>query len=351
VIGRDSPTRGLTLQELAVELQGEVEGDPSTLVSGAAWSLDEARAGDIVRAESDRWLASAEDGPAAAVILGPNVQRGRKPVLRVANPSLALARLLPLFYPTARPAPGIDPSAILGPDTQIGESCTVQAYCVLGAGAHLGRGVILHPHVVVGDGVRIGDETEIFPHVTLYSGVRVGARVRLHSGVVIGADGFGYIQSGREHVKIPQVGTIEIGDDVEIGANSTIDRATTGVTRIGAGTKIDNLVQIGHNVRIGEHCILVSQVGIAGSAAIEENVVIAAQAGVKDNVRIGANSLVLGRGGVIVDLAPGSVVSGFPARPHREQLQVQAATQRLPLLQRAVRALERRLSGEDKVTR
>jgi UDP-3-O-[3-hydroxymyristoyl] glucosamine N-acyltransferase len=340
----------MTLAELAERLGGRVEGEPETRVSGVAWRLEDAVPGDLVRVESPRWLAAAEDGPASALILGPGLHSERKPAVHVAQPGLALALALGIFHPRQAPPPGVHPSVVMGEGTEIGPACTLMPLCVLGARVRLGRGVVLHPHVVLGDDVTVGDESELFAQVTLYDHVTVGARTRIHSGAVIGADGFGYVADGPRRQKVPQVGSVSIGDDVEIGANTTIDRATTGVTRIGSGTKIDNQVQIGHNSQIGEHCTLVAQVGLAGSVVLEDGVTFGGQSGAKEHVRIGRGSVIAGRGAVFGDLPPGSFVSGYPARPHHEQLQVQAAVQRLPKLQRAVRELERRvrrLLGED----
>jgi UDP-3-O-[3-hydroxymyristoyl] glucosamine N-acyltransferase len=342
----------MTLAELGARLGAQVQGEPWTLISGAAWRLEDAQSGDLVRVEGRRWLSAAEEGPAAALVLGPELHSDRKPALLVAQPALALALALGVFNPRPSRPSGLHPSVVCGEGTEFGDSCTIMPLCVLGARVRLGRGVVLHPHVVLGDDVTVGEDSEIFAQVTLYDHVTVGARTRIHSGAVIGADGFGYVANGSRRQKVPQVGSVIIGDDVEIGANTTIDRATTGVTRIGSGTKIDNQVQIGHNAQIGENCTLVAQVGLAGSVVIEDGVTFGGQAGAKEHVRVGRGSVVAGRGAVFGDLPPGSFVSGYPARPHYEQLKVEAAVQRLPKLQRAVRELERRLRallGEDGV--
>jgi UDP-3-O-[3-hydroxymyristoyl] glucosamine N-acyltransferase len=220
----------------------------------------------------------------------------------------------------------------------------VLAHAVIGAGARLGRGVVVHPHAVVGEGVQVGDESVLFPHVTLYPYVVVGRRVRIHAGVVIGADGFGYLPTPEGHRKRPHVGTVLIEDDVEIGANAAIDRATTGVTRIGAGTKIDNLVQIGHNCTIGRGCLIAGLAGLAGTVTVGDGVMLGGHVGVRDNVTLAPGVAVYGYSAVWGDEAQPGLLSGIPARPHRRHLQVQAAMQRLPDLARRVADLARRVT-------
>jgi UDP-3-O-[3-hydroxymyristoyl] glucosamine N-acyltransferase len=339
---RPSPAVAFSLLQLAEALHGEVIGNGAVQVTGAA-GLEDAGPGDLVRVDAPRYLAAALASPAAALLVGPDADPGERPALRVGDPKAVFARALELFYPEARPPAGIDPTARIGPGVMLGEGCSVGAYCVLGAGVTLGAGVVLHPLVVLGDGVQIGDDSVLFPHVTLYERVTIGRRARLHSGVVIGADGFGYVADRGTVRKVPQVGTVVIEDDVEIGANAGIDRATTGETRIGAGTKIDNMVQVGHNVRIGQGCRIAALVGIAGSCTIEDDVQIGGMAGLKDHVRVGRGAVVAAQSGVWGDVPPGTLVSGEPARPHREQLRAQAETARLSRAAARLRDLERRL--------
>jgi UDP-3-O-[3-hydroxymyristoyl] glucosamine N-acyltransferase len=234
---------------------------------------------------------------------------------------------------------------VIADDAEIGADCSIGAYSVIASGAVVGRGVIVQPHVVVGEQAVVGDGAVLFPHVVLYPRTRVGQRVRIHSGSVIGCDGYGYEWTGSAHLKRPHNGRVRIEDDVEIGANVTIDRATTGETVIGPGTKIDNLVQIAHNVRTGAHCLVVSQVGIAGSARLGNGVVLAGQAGVNTHAEVGDGAQVGAGSGIWGKAPPGSFLSGNPARPHREELRIQAALGRLPELLRRVKELERRLEA------
>jgi UDP-3-O-[3-hydroxymyristoyl] glucosamine N-acyltransferase len=342
--GRPATTASVTVAELAAALDGEVLAGAETRVSGAG-GLEDAGAGDLVRVDGPKFLAQALASPAAALLVGPGVDPAGRPAIRARDPRVAFARALALFYPERRPAAGVEPTARLGPQVTVGAGCSVGAYVVLGAGVILGPNVILHPFVSLADGVSVGEGSVLFPRVTVYERVTLGRRVRVHSGAVIGADGFGYTAAAGAACKIPQVGTVVIEDDVEIGANSTIDRATTGETRVGAGTKIDNLVQIAHNVRIGRGCLIAAQVGIAGSSVLEDGVIMAGQAGVVDHVHVGAGVTVSAQSAVWSELPPGLLVSGSPARPHREQLRVQAGAARLPEMNERLRELERRLQN------
>jgi UDP-3-O-[3-hydroxymyristoyl] glucosamine N-acyltransferase len=345
------PAAVTSLGALARLLDATLEGDAELPISGAA-GLEDACPGDLVRVEDARWLAAAEASPAAALLVPRDLPGVSRPALRVADPRRAFIRVLACLYPPAPVSPGVHPTAVIGECVTMGEGCAVMAGAVVGARARVGRGVVIHPHVVVGEDVEIGDETVLFPNVTLYPRVSVGRRVRLHAGAVIGADGFGYVSGPRGHEKIPHVGTVIIEDDVEVGANVTIDRATTGATRIGAGTKIDNLVQIGHNCRIGRNGLLVALVGLGGSTTLDDGVVVGGHAGLNDHIHVGSGVIVGGYSAVWGDVSTPGIVSGNPARPHRQQLQVQAALQRLPELARTVADLARRiarLEQKDKV--
>ena len=251
----------------------------------------------------------------------------------------------PRTRPAPAPKPGIDPSAVVAADAHVDGSASIGALSVVEAGAHIGAGVRLYPLVYVGAGVEIGDGSIIYPHVTLRDGVRLGRRVIVHPGAVLGADGFGYAFHDGAHRKIPQVGGVRVEDDVEIGANTTIDRATFGDTVVGRGTKIDNLVQLGHNVEVGEHCIIVSQVGVSGSSRLGRGVVLAGQVGVADHVTIGDGALIGGRSGIAADVAPGEKLLGTPARPILQAKRIMLAEGKLPELLQRVRALEQRLQA------
>jgi UDP-3-O-[3-hydroxymyristoyl] glucosamine N-acyltransferase len=269
------------------------------------------------------------------------------PAIVARNVHSALARLLPELYPEATPAPGVHPTAVIAPDARLGTGVTVGPFAVIGASAEIGDAARIGAHVVIGERCVVDAAVVLHPHVTLYPGVRIGARSIVHSGTRLGVDGFGYAWDGSGHRKVPQVGHCVIGADVEIGANVTIDRGSIGATEIGDGVKIDNLVHLGHNVRVGPHSIIVAQVGVAGSTTIGTGVTIGGQAGIGGHVTIGDRATVAAQAGVFGDLAGGAVYSGYPARPHRESLRGQAAVARLPKLIERIRALERALFGKE----
>lgn len=336
-----------TIAELAVLIGGEVDGCPDAVVSGVA-SVDEARPGDVVLAEDRRYLERAACSAAACIVTGPAADSAceGKNLIRVDRPGEAFAKVLDFFRIVERmPAPGIGPGAIVEPDARLGSDVAVGANCYVGHGAVLGDGCVLFPNVYIGDGAIVGEKSKIYPGVVVYANCTVGRRVILHAGVVIGADGFGYVRGAGGLVKLPHVGTVEIGDDVEIGANATVDRAKTGATVVGRGTKIDNLVHIAHNVKIGANCVVAGMSGVAGSTEIGSNVTLAAQVGVKDHVRIGDGAVVAARAGVSTNIDGGAVVSGFPARDHRAELRSEAVRLQLPEVLERLRALERELEG------
>lgn len=337
------PARPITLGDLARRLGAEVGGDPDLPITGAA-VLDDARPGDLVRVESERWLEAAEASAATALIVPNDLAGVSRPSLRVADPAVTFVRAMEILYPALPASPGVHPTAVIGVGVELGEGCSIGAHVVVGAGAWIGPGVVVHPQVVIGEGTRVGEGSELLPRVTLYPYVTIGQRVRIHAGTVIGADGFGYLHSREGHRKRPHVGTVVIEDDVEIGANSTVDRATTGVTRIGAGTKMDNLVHIGHNCDVGRHCLFAAMTGVGGTVRLGDGVALGGHVGVRDNVRLESGVQVTGYSGVWSDLKSPGLYSGNPARPHRGQLQAQASVQRLPRLARLVTDLARRVA-------
>ena len=341
-----APAPRFTLAVLAERLGGLAEGDPGCMLTGAA-GLADAGPREVTFVETVRALPAAAAGAAGAVILPGDLALPGRNVIRVANPRLAFAEALALFHPVERPPAGVHASSVIEPGAVVDPTASISAFCYVCAGARIGARAVLHPFVFVGADSVVGEESVVHPMAVVRERVRLGARVIVHAGAVIGGDGFGYVFDGSGHRKIPQVGSVEIGDDVEIGACTAIDRATTGATRIGSGTKIDNLVQIGHNVSIGAHAIIVSQVGISGSARIGDGAVLAGQVGVGDHAEIGAGARVGGQAGVLRHVAAGATVSGFGPQPHGEFLKSQAVFDQLPQLRRRVLELEKRLAALD----
>ncbi len=319
-----------TVAELAGFCEGRAEGETGRRIAGVA-SPESATVRDVVFADSERTAPAALESRAGCVLMDEKIPAPGRTVVRVSAPKLAFARLAARLHPAPRPPAGVDPQARVEEGVRLGADVHVGAFAVVGAGAVIGAGTVISAGCSVGAGARIGDGCYLHPRVTLYPGVTLGARVILHSGVVIGADGFGYVSNGRGFEKFPQIGTVEIGDDVEIGANSTVDRAALGVTRIGSGTKIDNLVQVGHNVTMGEHCLVASLVGISGSCEIGHHVQFAGQVGLGDHVRIEAGAVLGGQCGVLPHktVKRGQVVWGTPARPIKDYLRQLAALAKL----------------------
>jgi len=335
---------GFTLGQLAHALGASLEGDAARVVTGVA-PLESAGPDDVSFLTDPRYRAAAEASRAGAFVAGVGVTGLPAPVLRVAAPQQAMIDLVLLFHPIPAVVAGVHRSAVVAPDACVDATAAVGPLAVVEAGARVGAGVLVSALVYVGAGVEIGDGCRLEPHVTLLTGTRLGRRVLVHSGTVIGADGFGFAFDGGQHRKIPQTGGVVIEDDVEIGANCAIDRATFGDTIIRRGTKIDNLVQIGHNVEVGEHSILVSQVGVSGSSRLGRGVVLAGQVGVADHVTVGDGALVGAQAGVPSDLEGGGRYLGTPARPLLEAKRIFAAESRLPELLQRVRALERAVAA------
>ena len=338
----------LTIAEVARIAEGEVErGDPAATVRGVA-PLDEALPHHLSFVAEARYHPYIQASRAGALL----VARGAAvelpegmAAIRVDDPRRALARVLPALHPEPAPAPGVHRTAVIGEGAQVAPSASVGAYAVVGAGTRIGERARIGAQVVVGAGCAIGADAVLHPHVTLYDGVAVGERSIVHSGARLGADGFGFVPEGGGLKKVPQVGGCVIEADVEIGANTTIDRGSIGDTVIGRGTKIDNLVQIGHNCRIGRSVIIVSQVGISGSTKVGDGAVLGGQAGVQGHIEIGAGARVGGQAGVTASVPAGVTVSGYPARPHREAMRIQAAVFGLPRLVERLKALEKAVLG------
>ncbi|MBM3449925.1 MAG: UDP-3-O-(3-hydroxymyristoyl)glucosamine N-acyltransferase [Armatimonadetes bacterium] len=331
----------LSVAALAERIDGTLHGDGTVAVREIV-SPEAARPGAIVVCADAAAIAAARAGGAAAVVVRAEPPADL-PAIVVSDTRLALAHLLDVLGPRATRPEGIHPTAVVEADVTLGAGVTIGAYAYVGAGARIGDRTIIHSLAYVGPNVAIGDDCEVHAHASLREGARLGARVIVQNGAVIGADGFGYVLRPQGHKKIPQVGAIVIEDDVEIGAATTIDRATLGETRIGAGTKIDNLVQIAHNVRIGRGCVIAAQCGIAGSTVVEDGVIFGGQVGVADHITVGHGAIALGGASIIGNVEPGQIVMGYPARPRREFLKAEAALRRLsqPLRQRRGEEAER----------
>jgi UDP-3-O-[3-hydroxymyristoyl] glucosamine N-acyltransferase len=324
----------MKLNCLAEKLGAMLEGSGDVEITGVA-GLNEANQGHITFVNENRFT-ELEQIRASAAIVPLNAPKLRLPLLRVKNPRLAFARAVELFTVTPRQPSGINERAVIGKNVVIGADPSIHPYVVIADEASIGDRVTIYPGVWIGKGTTIGNDAVIYSNVNIRENIRIGNRVIIHAGATIGSDGFGYATEDGIHHKIPQMGGVIIGDDVEIGANSTIDRATLGNTVIKQGTKIDNLVHVAHNVTIGEHCFLIAQVGIGGSCTLGNYVVLAGQVGLADHVTIGDRTMVSAQSGVIRNIEPGQMMGGYYAMPQREWLKVQAIIPKLPELKKQV---------------
>lgn len=335
----------VTLDDLARRLGCELEGDGSIDVRRVA-GLEDAGPGDIAFLSNSKYASKLEGTRASAVIVSRDVTAAPCAVLRSPHVYLSVAEAVAALTPPASPPAGISPLASIDPTAIVGEGVSIGPFVSVGARARLGARVILRPHVVIGDDASIGDDSQLHAHVSVREGVSIGARVVLQDGVVIGADGFGFARRpDGSHQKIPQVGGVVIEDDVEIGANSTVDRPAIGETRIGAGTKIDNLVQVAHGVRIGRNVLLAAQVGIAGSTVLEDDVMMAGQSGATGHVRLGRGAIVGAKSAVTKDIQAGAHVSGIPADDAAMWRRAQVLVRRLPEFRRQLTVLSERLAA------
>ncbi len=341
--------KGKSLAELAELVGGRVIGDPDATIEKVS-SIEDAGPGDITFLASPRYRRHLTSCKASAVIVaGESATGAVLNLLRVDDPYRAFARIHALFNPPPVHDAGTSPLAVVDPGAVIGPEAALYPHCYVGRNARVGAGTVLMPGVVIGAGAQVGEGCVLHSNVTVSEGCRIGDRVILHAGVVIGSDGFGYAGHGPARLKIPQAGIVEIGDKVEIGANTTVDRATIGSTRIGSGTKIDNLVQIGHNVVIGERCLIVAQTGIAGSAVLGDDVMVSGQAGINDHVEIGARSVIGPKSNVMRSVPSGSLLSGLvEAAPHGQWLRTMRLLPKLPALWRRVSAIERRMRASSR---
>ena len=342
--------RAFTLGEVARAVGGRVIGDPKHRLLGFD-SLDRATARDLSWVSDSRRGRGASGSRAGALLVAAEADAGGRPCILVANPTLAVAIWLSLWRAPKRPRPGVARGANVAASARLGAGISIAAGATVEAGARIGARTIIGAGAYVGEEAEIGEDCWLHPLAAVLERCRIGSRCTLHAGAVVGSDGFGYVWDGRAHRKIPQIGIVRMEDDVEIGANSAVDRATLGETVIGRGTKVDNLVQVGHNVVVGEHSILCGQAGIGGSSRLGARVTLAGQAGIGDHAEIGDGAIVTGQAGVVSAgrIPPGSVVSGMPAAPHREFLKRAAWLARLPELVRRLEELEKKARRREEV--
>jgi UDP-3-O-[3-hydroxymyristoyl] glucosamine N-acyltransferase len=337
------PRFSLTLAKIAKIVEGEIAGDSNTLITGIS-GIKEAQPGDITFVANKKYLPLMRTTRASAIITSYEINGSDKPLVKTDNPSLAFAKLVSCFaLPEEKSEPGIHPTAVIGKDVKIGRDVSIKPYAVVSDGVKIGDNTIISANVFVGKYTIIGEKTLIYPHVVIRERITIGSRVIIHSGTIIGSDGFGFATVKGVHRKIPQVGTVVIGDDVEIGANVTIDRARFGKTHIKQGTKIDNLVQIAHNVEIGENSIIVAQSGISGSTVVGRGVILAGQSGIVGHITIGDNAIVAAQAGVTKSVPANERVSGYPARSHSIAKRINACVQRLPKLYKRFHELEEKI--------
>lgn len=333
-----------TAAEIAAHVRGTVIGDGSVTLTGFA-SADRARAGDLTFAEKESYFAAAEASAAAAILVAGEFTSAAKVLIRVANARIAAAKLLPLFFPTVAPAAGVHATATIASSAKIDATAHIGPHCVVGENVTLGARTVLTGGNHVGDACTLGDDTSLMPNVVLYPRTQVGARVTIHAGTVIGSDGYGYVFDQGRHVKVLQVGYVIIHDDVEIGANTAIDRGALGPTVIGAGTKIDNLVHVAHNVVMGKHCLVMGQVGFAGSTELKDYCVIASQSGIAGHLKLGPQATVGAKSGVMRDVGPKETVLGMPAMPDKQTKRQWIGVQRLPEMMLKLRELEQQVAA------
>ncbi|MDD5491294.1 MAG: UDP-3-O-(3-hydroxymyristoyl)glucosamine N-acyltransferase [bacterium] len=332
-----------TLAELATLVGGKILGDPQLMIKGVA-GIREAKQDEITFLSNPKYIKELAQTSAGAIIISPEVPIQNMAAIICDNPYLAFARILDVFYPLEQIIPvGVHASAVISPQAKLGANVAIGPFVVVEEGATIGDGTVIYPGTYIGKGSKIGNACRLYANISVREKISIGNKVIIHSGAVIGSDGFGFVPNAGENVKIPQVGTVIIEDNVEIGANVCIARGTLGDTMIGSGTKIDNLVQISHNVKIGRNCIIVAQVGISGSTTVEDNVTIAGQAGVVGHITIGKGSIVAAQAGVTKDVPPKEIVSGYPAQPHQLAKRINAEVNRLPQLNQKVKELEKRI--------
>jgi len=336
--------RSLKLTDLAARLECRLEGDGDLVVQRVA-GIQEAEPGDVTFFANSKYAAALKSTRASAVILGEDAGAAPCAMLRTKNPYLAFAKAVGVFAGADRPAPGVHATALVGAGARVACDASIGPFAVVEEGASVGSRTIVHAHVTIGREASIGDDCVIHARVSIRERVSLGNRVVIQDGAVIGSDGFGFARGNDgTHVKIPQVGGVVLEDDVEVGANTTIDRPAVGETRVGAGTKIDNLVQIAHGVTLGRNVLLAAQVGIAGSTVVEDGVTLAGQVGVAGHLTVGKGTIASAQTGIPNSVPAGSFVSGYPAIPNRDWLKSSAVFRKLPELRKTISALEQRIA-------
>ncbi len=337
-----------TVQELAEFLGGTVIGNGDAVIEDVK-GLAEAGRQDITFAV-DPYTEYLPQVHAGAVIVEKEVPAGDNTLVVVENPRLAFSQLLVLFHPRQSVASGIHPTAIIDDSAVIGENTAVMAYAVIGKHVKIGDNCTIYPSVFIGDNVTIGNDTTIYPGAVIHENCVLGQRDVIRAHAVIGGEGFGFATENGKHTRIPQIGNVEIGDDVEIGACTCIDNATLGSTKVARGTKVDNLVHLGHNVEIGEDCFIIAQTGIAGSTKAGNHVIFAGQTGCTGHITIGDNAVFAGKTGITGNIKGGQIYAGFPARPHMEWSRTQVYLKRLPEMAKTIKTLEKKIAQLEKKT-
>ena len=333
------------LYELVEITGGEISGDDKIKITGLN-RLDMAVAGDICFADEIH-IEDAKTCAASAVIIPSYVENFPKPAIKSENPRAAFAKLMEIFIPKIEIPIGISDKAFIGKNVKISADAKIMPFAYIGDGAEIGNGTVIYPHTFIGHYAKIGDDTTIYSNVTIREHCKIGNRCVIHSSAVIGSDGFGFTTTKGVHTKVPQVGNVIVEDDVEIGAHVGIDRAAMGSTIIGHGTKIDNLVHIAHNCKIGANCLIVAQTGISGSTTVGDNVTFGGQVGTVGHITIGGNSVYAARSGITKNMPEGFFGSGFPVQTHAEWLRVQAALQKVPALLKKISQLEKKISEKE----
>lgn len=337
-----------TVKEIADFIGGEVIGDGSIAITGVS-GIQDAQPGDITFLANNKYLVFLEKTSASAIITSREIKTASRPIIRTENPSLAFVKIVSFVSPVEVVHPkGIHPTAVLGKAVKIGSDVAIGPYCVIEDNASIGDKTIIYSGSFIGASSQIGRQALIYPNVSIRERTIIGERVIIHSGSVIGSDGFGFVAVEGVHHKIPQQGVVVIEDDVEIGANVSIDRARFDKTVIGRGTKIDNLVHIAHNVIIGKNCLIVAQVGISGSTAIGDNVILAGQVGIVGHLKIGDNCVVMAQSGVSKSIPEGTTVWGYPAKPEKIAKRINASVANLPRLYDALAELKKRIEDLEK---